>query len=94
MRETIYIAGKISGLPYWRTYFKFLLREIMLWICGYDPINPMRVIPKDWEYHQQVQYGIHLAIGADCIYLAHNWRNSKGAYRELRAYMRSCGKIF
>ena len=87
--KTMYIAGKISGLPYHRTYLKFLLREIMIWFWGYKPVNPMREISKDWNYEDQVRYGCILAIWSDCIYLSHNWRRSHGAYRELRSYLRS-----
>lgn len=87
--KTVYIAGKISGLPYRRTYLKFLFIEIVLVLSGYDPINPMREIPQDWTWEQQVEKGKYLATEADAIYLISNWRNSKGAYRELLAYMRT-----
>jgi hypothetical protein len=93
MKKTIYIAGKISGLPYKRTYYKFLLRELYLWFMGFNPVNPMREIPKDWTWHQQVEEGKNLAIECDCIYLSHNWRDSKGAYRELLAYLRAGKKL-
>lgn len=89
MRETIYIAGKISGLPYWRTYLKFALRWLMLWVLGYKPVNPMFEIPKKWSYNSQVSWGKYLAMECDHIYLAHNWRRSPGAFRELRAYLRT-----
>lgn len=85
--KTIYIAGKISGLPFRRTYLKFLLREIMLKILGYAPMNPMRLIGNDWGYNEQVAYGCTLASWADCIYLSHNWKNSPGAKEELKAYI-------
>lgn len=85
--KTIYIAGKISGLPFRRTYVKFFLREIMLFIMGYKPINPMREVPNDWPYQDQIEAGIINASRADCIYLSHNWRNSPGAIKELEAYI-------
>lgn len=91
MKKTIYIAGKISGLPYKRTYLKFLCREIWLLFMGFDPINPMREIPNHWTWERQVERGKQIACDCDCIYLSHNWRRSKGAYRELRAY-RQTGK--
>jgi hypothetical protein len=89
MKRTIYIAGKISGLPYKRTYYKFLLREMFLLFMGFEPINPMRTIPKDQTWFEQVEMGKQLAIQSDCIYLSHNWNRSKGAYRELLAYLRT-----
>jgi|ERR1035441_1565056 hypothetical protein len=85
--RTIYIAGKITGLPFRRTYLKFLLREIMLLFYGFKPTNPMRDVPNDWEYGQQMSMCLYLVHENDCIYLSHNWRNSPGAKKELKTYI-------
>lgn len=48
----------------------------------------MRVVPKNWGYGEQMALCFDLVNIADCIYISHNWRNSPGAFRELREHFR------
>jgi hypothetical protein len=88
MKKTIYIAGPISRRWYLVAYCSFLLTELKLRLLGFSPVSPMKEIPKELEYEKQVIMGKYLAIGSEYIYLKRNWYKSKGAYRELRAFLR------
>ena len=83
-KKTIYIAGKVTGLPYRRTWLKFWLREKFLQWHGFNTINPMREIPRSYSWQDAMYSCLLLVSHCDCIYIAHNWRRSKGAYREVR----------
>ena len=87
MKHTMYIAGKISGLPYRRTWLKFYLREQMLRLFGFYPLNPMRLVPNNISYKEQMEICLDIVPNADCIYLSHNWRRSSGVIRELNNYI-------
>lgn len=93
-KKTIYIAGKITGLPYRRTWLKFWLREMMLRWHGFNVVNPMCEIPKHWSWQDAISACLILVERCDCIYVAHNWRESKGAYRELRLARKLGKQIF
>ena len=88
-KGTVYIAAKISGLPYWTTYYHFMLREIRLKLLGYKTINPMRCVPKHLSYDEQMSICLLLVKCASTIYIGSNWNDSKGAKKELREYLRT-----
>ena len=78
----IYIAGKITGIPYAEYCQKFQNAEDLLRAKGHTPVNPVDLtkdLPKDapWEEFMALTH-IHL-LRSQAIYLLHDWLDSPGA---------------
>lgn len=83
--KKIYIAGKVTGLPYGQAYNKFSKIEQELREKGFETVNPMKIVPKDidsWENAMKIC--IKSLIDCDGIYLLPNWQQSRGASLEAR----------
>lgn len=77
--EVVYLAGKISNLPYEETLEKFMKAEGRLNEMGFYVINPMRLVHKDAEWKQAMRIRISFLPHADHICLLPDWNESKGA---------------
>ena len=83
-RNHIYIAGKVSGEPYWHAFLKFSAAEKKLKPYGCT-INPMRLCKRDWSWMRCMAVCLWvLVFRCNRIYLLHDWRDSKGARIERR----------
>lgn len=82
--RTIYIAGKLTGLPRWYVVLKFGIIEFMLLIQGYIVLNPVRYINRHTAYEDAMKICFNLIERSDYIYLQFDWVWSPGAKRELR----------
>lgn len=79
----IYIAGKVSGLPYDVSYRNFMLAEIKLINRG-ETVNPMRICKAHWSWLRCMIVCVwNLTMKCDRIYLLNNWHKSKGARIEV-----------
>lgn len=83
MNTTIYIAGKVSGLPHWKAKLNFD-RAAKYWReRAYTVINPMEIVVDpntDWETAMRIC--IKAMMDAGTIFMLHNWRDSEGAIIE------------
>lgn len=80
----IYIAGKISGLPFDETFKKFERIEKELRLQGLKVINPMKLgISATWTYEEQMAKCIEvIETRATAIFLLSDWSKSTGAQQE------------
>ncbi len=79
MRKKIYIAGKVSGLPYNIAYSNFETAEKDLLKQGYNVVNPTKHVEKTTNWLESMKICIKLLLDCEAIYLLKNWEYSKGA---------------
>jgi Asp-tRNA(Asn)/Glu-tRNA(Gln) amidotransferase A subunit family amidase len=87
--KTIYIAGKITGLPIEEARANFDKAEKKLTKQGFKVINPMKLPhnhDKKWESY--MKECITELIKCDSIYLLNNWAMSRGAIMEFEISMK------
>ena len=85
MNKTIYIAGKVTGLPAEPTALKFKEAKDELEAKGFDVINPIELInnPKeDWDV--AMNKCLEALEFCDAIYMLPCYTESKGAMIEHR----------
>ena len=79
LRYKVYIAGKVSDLPYAETYQKFLAIEQMLINLGQTVVNPMKLVPEGCDWHSAMRICIPEMYKCTAIYLLPDWHQSTGA---------------
>lgn len=85
-RPTIYIAGKITGLPELEAQENFDHAERKLQELGYDTFNPFKhakdtgIETHSWE--RIMKSCIANMMTCDGVLMLHNWQDSKGACLE------------
>ena len=72
----VYIAGKITGDPYYRA--KFAQAERALTAAGHIVLNPA-VLPEGMGKADYMRICLAMLDSADAIGLLHGWGNSPGA---------------
>lgn len=77
--QVVYIAGKVTGLPYAEAQAMFKTRENELLAKGYTVINPCNIISPDEDWNTAMMICLQLLPLADYISLLDNWTNSRGA---------------
>ncbi len=75
----VYIAGKVTGLEYADVYNKFRVAELQLQAMGFEVWNPCEHISADCDWNQAMRTCLKALMDCDCIYLTHDWNQSKGA---------------
>lgn len=80
--KVVYIAGKVTGLPYPEVVQKFRTRQLMLEAGGYLVINPCDHIKETEDWDTAMKLCLYLLQFANCINLLHDWQDSKGAMIE------------
>ena len=87
--KTIYIAGKITGLPIEEARANFEKAEKKLTKQGFKVVNPMKLPhnhDKKWESY--MKECITELLKCDSIYLLKNWAMSRGAIMEFEIAMK------
>ncbi len=83
MIKTIYISGKITGLPISEVIVKFQTAETKIRRFGFEPINPLNNgLPLEADWADQMGRDIALLLRCDAIYMLPDWEQSEGATLE------------
>lgn len=85
MPKKIYIAGKVSGLPYHKVSMKFGAHEVELKRQGHEPIVPLNLVDRhadNWE--TCMRKCIAALVTCDEIHMLPDWNQSPGARIEWR----------
>lgn len=81
MAKSIYISGKITGLPETEAFHNFLFAEAMLASNGWACVNPMKIgfgaMEKSWANFMIAD--LKALIPCNAIYMLSNWHESQGA---------------
>lgn len=83
--KTIYIAGKVTGVPVAERINKFQSAETMLQKRGWKTINPIKLVTDpstDWQLAMDICF--KALKNCDCIYMLPCSVDSKGAQLELQ----------
>lgn len=78
--QTVYIAGKITGLRDYEDKFEDAVRK--LWEIGYTRILNPCCLPPNLEYEQYMTICFTMIDVADEVWFLDNWQESEGARRE------------
>ena len=78
-----YICGKISDNNNYAEDFE--KAEMWLKLKGYDVFNPAKIANEMLflSYKQHMQVDFKLIELSDCVFMLHNWQESKGAIAEI-----------
>lgn len=90
---TVYISGKITGIPFSDAWQKFEWAELQIERLRMTPVNPMKKeLPACATWKEHMIEDIRLLLDCDAIYLQTDWKDSVGA--SIEAYIaRQTGKI-
>lgn len=81
-KKVVYIAGKVTGLPYHDVRKKFMAAADQLNELGYLVLNPILLVDRDTPWQEAMKICIFFLSQANHIYLLHDWQDSKGATLE------------
>ncbi len=93
VRYKVYIAGKVTGIPYNDAFDKFQKAELMLTKLGLQVINPMRIVPPGCDWKSAMRLCIASLCQCNAIYLLSDWKESKGACMEYTLADSLCIKL-
>lgn len=87
--RTIYLSGKISGLPMLEVVEKFEIAERRLNVAGYKVINPVKLDhsaneKRDWSLYMKTDLKAMLDPECNYIFMLPCWQSSPGAKFELQ----------
>lgn len=75
----VYIAGKVTGLPYQQVYTKFKAKQLELEKQGFFVLNPCEHIAATADWQEAMRTALVLLTSSQHIYLLPDWRFSEGA---------------
>jgi hypothetical protein len=81
-KNKIYIAGKVTGLPYEECCKKFETAEKIFRSKGWEVVNPMRIVPEHTEWKIAMQICIAELVECDAYHMLPCWKKSTGAKLE------------
>lgn len=79
----VYIAGKVTGLPYDEVKRKFKMKQLELEAQDFFVLNPVDIVGDgecDWQ--EAMRISVMLLANADFICLLPDWHLSEGATLE------------
>lgn len=79
----IYIAGKVSGIPYEMVRRDFSRAELFLNRFG-NVVNPLRYCAERWGWLSCMVVCTYLLLTCRGIALMENWKDSRGARYEYK----------
>lgn len=89
MKKTIYIAGKVTGLPIGDCTMKFGVAQKELEARGFKAVNPLEVV-NDWHatWEDAMKKCIAALVMVDAVYLLPCVADSPGAKWEIEIAQR------
>lgn len=78
-KHIVYIAGKVTGLPYNEVYAKFKVKQLELESHGYEVVNPCEITPSDADWQSAMRICIAALVQCHSICLLPCWIDSEGA---------------
>ena len=93
MNKTVYIAGKISGMPKDAVIEKFSTASIKLTQQGYNVSNPTPDFTNDNNLEAAMRYKIKAMLKCDELHMLPCWKDSRRARLERDIALRSGMKI-
>jgi hypothetical protein len=85
----VYIAGKITGNPEYKSQFAEAEQELKA--EGHTVMNPA-ILPDGFQHHEYMRMCFAMIDVCDVVYMLNTWIDSKGARLE-RDYAMGIGKI-
>ncbi len=82
MKRTVYIAGKITGLPKEEVQSKFNNITSRLTDMGYNVVNPAATLEEERNWRDSVRSDIKKMLECDEVHLLPDWQESRGAQLE------------
>lgn len=82
MKQRIYIAGKITGVPFEEAESNFLFAAGVIEKAGHEALNPMELVDQTEgrTYNEYLADALCVMLKqADAVYFLSNWNQSKGA---------------
>lgn len=93
-KPIVYIAGKVTGLPYHEVQQKFKQAADELKQQGYCTLSPLDFIAGDADWKEAMRLAFPLLCMADRVYLLPDWMQSAGAVWEYETAVRLGIDIF
>ena len=82
LKNHIYIAGQVTGLPYPTVQASFMAAKNNLIAQGYTVINPVEITASNTPWPKAMRGCISVLMDCSHIYMLANWQASKGATLE------------
>lgn len=86
----VYIAGRVTNLPYDDVKKKFEAAETLLQIHSYEPISPLKYVNQDAKPDIAMSILLPIMLTCDAVFTLHDWEQSEGAQIEVQL-ARYCG---
>jgi hypothetical protein len=78
-RPTVYIAGKVTGLPVEDYTHTFNSAAGKFRNMGFHVVNPVEIVPTNTHWVKAMRLCIKELTQCDYIHMLPGWTNSKGA---------------
>lgn len=80
MKETVYLAGKITGDPFYRS--KFHEAACALAVAGFIVVNPAKLPSEGFSYEAYMRMSSAMLDECAAVCFLPDWTESKGALME------------